>query len=230
MSPKRIALRLNEGGFPAPRGGHWSSSTINGNRRRGTGIINNEVYAGRIVWNRLSYIKEPETGRRRSRLNPRQDLVVVDVPEWRIVPEELWQAVRARQTAVARAPMSTQVKPFWAKQRPRYLFSGLMRCGECGGVFSKISANNFGCSTARNKGPTACANLVTIRRDTLESTTLDSLRCRLMDPALFKIFAEAFTVEWNRLQSEADGELNAQRDQLHRKRRPLHTLFPWSVP
>ena len=37
-----------------------------------------------------------------------------------------------------------------------------------GGGFSKISANRFGCSTARNKGPTACTNLLTIRRDTLE--------------------------------------------------------------
>ena len=31
-SPKRIALDLNEEGVPGPRGGHWSASTINGNR------------------------------------------------------------------------------------------------------------------------------------------------------------------------------------------------------
>jgi site-specific DNA recombinase len=28
-------------------------STINGNVARGTGIINNELYVGRLVWNRL---------------------------------------------------------------------------------------------------------------------------------------------------------------------------------
>ena len=70
MSPKRIALQLNKERIQAPRGGCWSSSTINGNRRRGTGIINNEVYVGRIVWNRLAYLKEPETGRSTVTLEP----------------------------------------------------------------------------------------------------------------------------------------------------------------
>ena len=39
-----------------------------------------------------------------------------------------------------------------------------MRCGVCGGGFSKISSAHFGCSAARNKGPTVCTNLRTIRR------------------------------------------------------------------
>jgi hypothetical protein len=74
-----------------------------------------------------------------------------------------------------------------------------MHCGLCGDGFSKISALHFGCSTARNNGPTACANRLTIRRDVLEETVLGALRERLMDPALFKVFADAFTTEWNRL-------------------------------
>jgi DNA invertase Pin-like site-specific DNA recombinase len=73
ISPKRIALQLNKLAIPSPRGGAWSSSTINGNRRRGTGIINNELYVGRMVWNRLTYVKDPESGRRRSRANRPQD-------------------------------------------------------------------------------------------------------------------------------------------------------------
>jgi site-specific DNA recombinase len=40
-SPKRIALTLNRDGVPAPRGGAWSSSTQNGNRARGTGVLTN---------------------------------------------------------------------------------------------------------------------------------------------------------------------------------------------
>ena len=64
-----------------------------------------------------------------------------------------------------------------------------MRCGVCGGGFSKISEAHFGCSTARNKGETACGNRLTIRRDALEATVMDGLRSRLMDPALFKVFA-----------------------------------------
>ncbi len=43
-SPKRIALALNADGVTRPRGGAWSSSTLNGNRVRGTGVLNNELY------------------------------------------------------------------------------------------------------------------------------------------------------------------------------------------
>ena len=78
-----------------------------------------------------------------------------------------------------------------------------MRCGVCGGGFSKISEAHFGCSTARNKGETACNSRLTVRRDALEATVMEGLRSRLMDPALFKVFAGEFTTEWNRLQAEA---------------------------
>jgi hypothetical protein len=72
---------------------------------------------------------------------------------------------------------------FWDRRRPRYLFSGLMRCGSCGGGFAKISTHHFGCSTARNQG--TCANRLTIRRDRLEATVLDACKRALNDPQLW---------------------------------------------
>lgn len=171
QSPRQIALGLNERRIMAPRGGAWSASTINGNRIRGTGIINNELYVGRLVWNRQSYGKDPETRRRRSRANRENDVVVKHVPNLRIVSDELWDAARARQSALDKketlqgSRTDIAAAPFWSKQRPRYLFSGLMRCGACGGGFSKISQDHFGCSTARNKGASVCTNRIGIRRD-----------------------------------------------------------------
>ena len=58
ISPKKIAAALNREGVPGPRGGTWSHSTINGNRERGTGILNNEVYVGRLIWNWLRYERD----------------------------------------------------------------------------------------------------------------------------------------------------------------------------
>lgn len=78
-----------------------------------------------------------------------------------------------------------------------------MRCAVCGGGFSKISATHVGCSTALNKGPTVCANRLTVRRDILEDTALSALRERLMDPEIFKECVAGFTETWNRLQAEA---------------------------
>ncbi len=97
-SPRAIALALNKQNVPGPSGKGWGPSTINGNWRRGTGILNNELYIGRLVWNRLSYIKDPDTGKRVSRLNPSEDWIIKDVPELRIVDEALWEKVKDRRT------------------------------------------------------------------------------------------------------------------------------------
>lgn len=152
-SPRRIAFELNAENIIGPSGKGWGPSTINGNRARGTGILNNELYLGRLVWNRLRYMKDPQTGKRISRQNPEEDWIIQDVPELRTVPDELWHAVRARQTESARntRPDLNTPRPFWERTRPKYLLSGLMKCGKCGGSYTKFSANLFGCATARNK-------------------------------------------------------------------------------
>ena len=46
---------------------------------RATGILRNELYIGRLVWNRLRYTKDPSTGRRVSRINPREEWIFRDV-------------------------------------------------------------------------------------------------------------------------------------------------------
>jgi hypothetical protein len=84
-APRAIAKALNKGGVPGPSGKTWGPSTINGNARRGTGILNNELYVGKLVWNRLKYVKNPNTGKRQSRHNPADAWIITDVPELRIV-------------------------------------------------------------------------------------------------------------------------------------------------
>ncbi|MDO8944534.1 MAG: recombinase family protein, partial [Desulfobacterales bacterium] len=223
LSPKAIALKLNGEGIPAPRGGTWAATAINGNRARGTGILNNVLYVGRQIWGRQTWLKDPSTGRRLPRMAKPEAQVVTEIPELRIVSDELWHEARARQALLdrrggdaARAIDGASQAAFWSKQRPRYLFSGLMQCGQCGGGFSKISADHFGCSTARNKGPAACLNRLTIRRDVLEQTVLSGLRERLMDPLIFSEFVAGFTQSWNQLQADASAGLSARRQELLR--------------
>ena len=152
--PKHIALSLNGAGIPGPRGGRWSPSAINGNRQNGTGALNNEVYVGRMTWDRRTWFMDPATGKRLARANEAAALVAQPAPEFRIVSDELWQAVKVRQgrldhglargndaAVVSRSAEPTQ---FWTKQWPGYLFSGLMCCGQCSGGYSKVSAHRFG--------------------------------------------------------------------------------------
>jgi site-specific DNA recombinase len=90
ISPRAIARRLNDEDIPGPDGALWMDSTLRGHAARGTGLLNNELYLGRLVWNRLRYIKDPATGKRVSRLNPREKWITTEVPELRIVDEALW--------------------------------------------------------------------------------------------------------------------------------------------
>lgn len=86
-SPRAIAHDLNRQGVPGPNSKAWGPSTIHGNWRRGTGLLNNELYVGRLVWTRQHLVKDPETGKRQVRLNPESEWITQDVPDLRIVDD-----------------------------------------------------------------------------------------------------------------------------------------------
>jgi site-specific DNA recombinase len=222
-SPRRIAVDLNRDGVPGPRGGEWDASTVNGNASRGTGILNNELYIGRLVWNRLRYIKDPSTGKRISRLNEPDRLIVQEVPELRIIAQDLWDRVKERQQGLKRNTRpDLDDKPFWERQRPRFLITGLAKCGGCGSSYVKISANLFGCAAARNRG--TCDNRLNIRLDTLEEMVLGGLRERLMAPELFKAFCEEFHREVNRQRADENGAAETKRSELDRVERRIRRI------
>jgi DNA invertase Pin-like site-specific DNA recombinase len=223
LSPRAIAKRLNRDGIPGPMGAPWGPSTINGNRKRGTGILNNEIYIGRLIWNRLRYVKNPITGKRRSRLNPEADWIIKDIPELRVVVQELWGAVKARQAATTRDTRpDANRKDFWKQQRPRYLLSGLMKCGCCGASYTKYGRNRFGCAAARDRA--TCTNHLTIHVEEIEAAILTGLKEQLMDPALFEEFAREFMAEVNRSRSALVSEREALQRELARITKQIDTL------
>ncbi len=73
VSPAAIAQSLNARGVPAPQHEYWREDTIRGDGKRQTGILRNELYVGRIIWNKQNYRKNPETERRTARLNDKSD-------------------------------------------------------------------------------------------------------------------------------------------------------------
>ena len=227
-SPKAIVHQLNRDRVPCPGGAAWGASTIHGHRRRGTGILNNELYIGRMVWNRLRYIKDPETGKRVSRLNPESEWIAKDVPELRIIPQELWDKVKARQRTLEATERNAddEGQPgagFWDRRRPQYLFSGLLKCGECGGGFVKYSHDRLGCATARNKG--TCSNLLTIKRSEVEASVLYGLKSHLMDERLCAVFCEEYTAHMNRLRMEANASLEGYKAELGKIGRDIDRLL-----
>ena len=207
-SPKAIAARLNKEGIPGPSGKGWGQSTINGNRQRGTGILNNELYIGRMVWNRLRYMKDPISGKRVSKLNPEGEWITQDLPELRIIEDGLWDKVKARQGTL------NQKQELWQTNRPRNLFAYLIKCGECGGGCSTVSKGRIGCSNARNKG--TCDNKQTIKRDVLEEAVLGSLREHLMNEELCRVFCEEYARHMKELTQRHNASLHQYEVELQK--------------
>ena len=139
-SPRAIAKQLNIDHFPGPDGRPWGDTTIRGQADRGTGILNNALYVGRLEWDRCSYIKGPRTGKRVARPNPRNKWEIVEVPDLRIGDNDLWERVKARQQEVRIEIGRNQLgNALNRAHRRRSLLSGLLVCGYCGGGFSELN-------------------------------------------------------------------------------------------
>ena len=170
-TPREIAHDLNNECILPPRGRSWNASTINGNMQRGTGIIQNELYAGRLVWNKVRMVKDPDTGKRLSRPNPKNDWQTVDMPGLRIVSQELFDTAQSRKRACGQKHPNQQ-------RRPRHMLSGLLRCGACGAGMSTNGKDNSGririrCSAATESG--SCHDAKTFYLKTVESAVLAGL-------------------------------------------------------
>jgi site-specific DNA recombinase len=185
LSLKVIAKELNADGIPPPRGtkkkiqSSWVYTAIREMLRR-------DIYRGSVVWNKRKYKKRPGTNKRISVPRPESQWVVIERPELRIVPQELWDRVQANLKVTAdRFP---GMKPGLQNRSTSvpYLFSGILKCGECGANLSILtsrgknnSAAAYGCPHHANRG--VCSNNLYQRRDALETQLLEGLRDRLLD-------------------------------------------------
>lgn len=206
-TPRYIAEALNRDHVPSPRGGPWNASTINGSQQRANGILNTELYAGVKVWNRLVTWKDPRTGKKLSKPRPQTEWRRTLVEHQRIVPAELWQAVRDRKAAEAPARPEQLVR-----KRPG-VFSGLLRCGVCGAAYTATSAGRLVCAARRERGPSACSNKRVVMRGLIEQRVLTALKDRMLSPEAVATYIRAYHKAW---QKKRVGEL-AQRTPVERR-------------
>ena len=175
-SPRAIAKRLNKDGIAGPSGAEWTPSTLFGNPRTRSGILNNETYIGQLLWNRRTYVRNPETGRELVRTNLETEWARGDAPNLRIIAQDLWERVRQRQRTLSCPSSVTALKALrdLGPVRPKYLLSGLVRCGCCGGGFAIRRNDQFSCARFDNRG--TCRNELRIGRSALEQKVLGALK------------------------------------------------------
>ncbi len=220
MSPQAIAKTLNAEGIPGPNRREWRDTTIRGQVDRGTGILNNSIYGGRIEWNRCSYVKDPKSGKRVARPNSKELWEVVDVPELRILDDDLWEAVKLRQRELSfEIRRDEGGNALNRVHRRKFLLSGLLKCGCCGGGFTIVAQDRYGCATHRSKG--TCSNNTTVSRQEIEARVLAGLKEKLMAPELVREFIRAFQEEVNRTNAEREQQFMADRQQLDSIKRKI---------
>jgi hypothetical protein len=93
------------------------------------------------------YVKNPDTGKGISRLNPKAEWITKEIPSLRIVSDDLWNAAKDLQSATRRT--ITRAGNIGFARRPQYLFSGLSKCGVCGGGFIMAGRNRLACFGSR---------------------------------------------------------------------------------
>jgi site-specific DNA recombinase len=188
-----IAGRLNKDKIAPPSGLRWNASTIQGSAQRGNGVLQNEIYIGQIVWNKVSMVKDPNTGKRLSRPNPVSKHKRAAAPHLRIVSDEVWTAVRARRRTIVKPTM----------HRVPRLLSGLLRCPACGGGMGSVGLHRgeprVQCSTYRESG--SCSNSRMVNRNKIEAAVLDGLREVLKDPEYWKHYLKVYNEERRMLAS-----------------------------
>ncbi|WP_292533152.1 recombinase family protein [Methylocystis sp.] len=219
-TPRDIAHDLNAERITPPRGRAWNASTINGNMQRGNGILNNELYAGRLVWNKVRMVKDPDTGKRISRPNAESDWQATDVPDLAIISRELFEAAQKRKKARSVTHPNQQ-------RRPRHILSGLLKCGACGAGMASNGKDSSGririrCSSATESG--ICPDPKTFYLDTVEAAVLNGLTAELRHPEVIAEYVRTYHAERKRLAAEADrkrlrlerrlGDLNREIDRL----------------
>jgi site-specific DNA recombinase len=207
QSPRALAAKLNNEEVPGPKGREWGDTTIRGQIDRGTGLLNNELYIGRLVWDRCSYVKNMTTGRRQARPKDQSEWMVTEVPELRIIDDELWHRVKARQAVVhTEMRRDEDGNALCRAHRHQHLLSGLLVCGVCGSPFVVQDYYRYGCNRVRSKGN--CSNTIKVPRAELEQRLTDAITSKLMDRSYF----DSFIIEIrNQLKEKARTALDARK-------------------
>lgn len=232
-SPHAIATDLNRRGIPSPRAGIkrkdgsittglWRDSTLNGNKDRETGILFNPLYAGVRKWNRTKHMKHPDTARRVSRVNSKDQWAIMGVPDLAIVKPEVWEAAQNRKADRSFKHNTRQA------QRAKRLFSGLLRCGSCG---STINSNGVDAKTAKPRVQCAgnatqgiCDNPVRAYVEDIEGVVLTALRANLADTRLMNTYIDAYIAARKRLARQAVNEHGAINKRLAEVERKMDRL------
>ena len=200
-----VSSFLNQHGMATPRGpdwshiyaGQWRDSTVRS-------ILVNPIYVGDMVWNRRTDARfhrievAEQSGRPVERQdvhgarlvpNQKQDWVIVRDTHEPIIARRTWELAQTiREGRGHASEPSDEPEGGWSGKRARFLLSGLVRCGRCGGRYqgvtrtsgkrrpdgSKYKHRYYGCGSYIAKGRKAC-EFGAIPQEQLENAVIEAV-------------------------------------------------------
>ena len=221
-SLQRIAKTLNAEGVvsPQPQKGRISRSWCPSSVRT---ILRNTRYRGHVIWGKTQKVRS-KSGKRIYKRTTSDKWIVREIPEQRIISEELWAAVENRKETVKQ--LYGEIGRKGGMQRSvssPYLFSGLLRCSECGANVVIVSGRwrgrrdvVYGCPQNAFRGTTVCQNGVRIFRSQLERKILATLQKQVLKPEAIEYVLERFEDEYTKVMQDLNGEMGQMRQRKER--------------
>jgi site-specific DNA recombinase len=190
---RTIAKALNADRVPAPRAQQgrpcaWASTTIRE-------VLYRDLYRGVIVWNKTR--KRNAWGLERRSARASTEWVTIEAPELRIVSEAQWLAAHGRLDHTRQTYLRGTHGHLWGRpsdgRESKYLLTGLLRCGVCGGTLIVRSRSHgrkrayfYACSSFHHRGTTVCANSLEMRLEDAEHAVLTALEREVLDPEILE--------------------------------------------
>jgi site-specific DNA recombinase len=217
-SLRGIARKLNSEGISHPGKGRkreargWASSSVRA-------ILVNDKYVGKWWWNKTRWVKRPGTNKHKCIPRPREEWIGGQREELRIIDQELWDNVHERRAQVSAAYRRKDDGSLSGQRKEtvysRYILSGLLRCGVCGGNMIIAGRDYYACSNHRNKGESVCPNCRSVRRTRLEQEIVDAIQRELLSPSAVKKVIERARQQIEEGPESCLNELEARRAEVN---------------
>ena len=214
-----IAKEMNKEKVPTRKSmkGGWNVSTI-------SRILKNEKYTGKFIWNSCTSVKEPMTGKRKRIERPKEEWVIQEKPEMRIISDDIWKAAVVRWEDIVKTYPTGKGKPGFSVQQqsrvktnPNHLLSGSLKCGCCGGSIALVSGKGSGYYGCLNASRKSCSNKVLVSRSVIEKHFIGVFFEDVLKPERFKLVYDAVA-------KAIKDEFKEVPEEIHRKKLELNSV------
>jgi site-specific DNA recombinase len=227
---RSLAADFNARGIPSP-GSSWRRRVRRCRGWMGSAIYTilvNDLYTGHVKWNKNRYERDPDSKMHKCRKRPKSEWLTYRDESLRIVSDELWERCVRRRTPNPTVKLK-------CGGRPKFLLSGILKCGVCGASYVIKNDRSYGCASYVEGRD--CPNGVNIRRDKVEAALLMPVYDDVLEPKRVERMAKELQVAFLKCQraeqtkaAEVPAETQAIDERIARLRARLRDGDPDLAP